>query len=538
MENSSAYVSTTIGRRSTKKTVLLTSTSSHMFRGNNDACVSATVEILTIKTTVLLTSFHLIVFKGNISAYNILSQTLLSFTMASAFITHSYQINFEFVLMIHDHEGMLNMFKALEASGLRKFLGCESVLYEKELGHFFDTALIQGEDVTGVISGKFVSISQTLFAKVFDLPTEGITNFSEVPKDTLYDARSLFSKEGVQIDVHGKKKYMKHEFRLLNDILAKALTVKAGSFDSVTVERFQMMTAIHYGLKVNWSKGIPTITMGDGVPFPSAKILSMKTVHTYIVTNTTIDARAESEEPGMAKTAVEKKTPKEKKKTSSADEILVDIFAEIVASKKRSDAPIITKKRRTGKSKPSFSQVNLDIVQVAPDVEPLQIVDPTHAVAVVPSPEIVKDADVVAVMSTDEADIIIAKVLEETLELEQGTVHSYSSRKDLSIEMISGASIKLIQIRSYTQLEKIDCQNKNHSYCLKLRRRDWYYLWKNSTHWQRRFQRECTDMETIFASLTKRNLPYNGAGLTAYYCQEFKKDLLPYLDSSTVERRL
>ncbi|KZV45415.1 hypothetical protein F511_42323 [Dorcoceras hygrometricum] len=302
---------------------------------------------------------------------------------------------------------------------------------------------------------------------VFDLPTEGITNFSEVPRDTLYDARSFFSKEGVQIDVHGKKKYMKHEFRLLNDILAKAITVKAGSFDSVTVERFQMMTAIHYGLNVNWGKvlfnvlkdmvdrsqrkakgfaaqigvllnGIPTITMGDGVPFPCAKILSMRTVHTYIVTNTTIDVRAESEEPGMAR------TPKAKKKTSSADEMPVDSFADVTASKKRSateaDAPIITKKRRTVKSKPSVSQANLDIVQVATDVEPIQIVDPTHAAATVPSPvlkrksrkrrlvlsrdsddesvgteEIVKEADVSVVMSPIEADI--AKVLEETLEL-------------------------------------------------------------------------------------------------------------------------
>ncbi|KZV44658.1 delphilin-like [Dorcoceras hygrometricum] len=263
--------------------------------------------------------------------------------MASAFITHSYQINFESVLMIHDHEGMLNMFKALESSGLRRFLGCESVLYEKELGHFFDTALIQGEDVTGVISGKFVSISPTLFAKVFDFPTEGITNFSEVPKDTLYDAWSFFSKEGVQIDVHGKKKYMKHEFRLLNDILAKALTVKVGSFDSVTLELFQMMTAIHYGLKVNWSKvlfnvlkdmvdrsqrkakgfaaqigvllkGMPTITMGNGVPFPSAKILSMRTVHTYIATNITIDARTESEEPGMAKTPWKRRHQRRRRK--------------------------------------------------------------------------------------------------------------------------------------------------------------------------------------------------------------------------------
>ncbi|KZV43599.1 hypothetical protein F511_16491 [Dorcoceras hygrometricum] len=169
------------------------------------------------------------------------------------------------------------------------------------LGDFFDTALIQGEDITGVISGKFVTISPTLFSTVFDLPTEGITNFSEVPKDKVYDARSLFSQKGLQIDVHGKKKFMKHEFRLLNDILAKAITVKAGSFDSVTVERFQMMTAVQYGLKVNWGKvlfnvlkdmvdrtqkkakgfaaqigvllkGIPAIPMGDGVPFPSAKV--------------------------------------------------------------------------------------------------------------------------------------------------------------------------------------------------------------------------------------------------------------------------
>ncbi|KZV25487.1 hypothetical protein F511_25731 [Dorcoceras hygrometricum] len=468
-----------------------------MFRGNSDACVSATIEILTIKITVLLTSSYLIVFKGNRSAYvsiadrdsspsheilktdllrcdvlkilarqyyfNLFQYRIACFkhslhsTMASAFITYSYQINFESVLMIHDHEGMLNMFKALEASGLRQFLGCESVLHETELGHFFDTALIQDEDITCKISGKFVSISTTLFATVFDLPSEGITNFSEVPKDKVYDARSLFSQKGVQIDVHGKKKYMKHEFRLLNDILAKAITVKAGSFDSVTVERFQMMTVIQYGLKVNWGKvlfnvlkerfqmmtviqyglkvnwgkvlfnvlkdmvdrsqrkakgfaaqigfllkGIPTVNMGDGVPFPSAKILSMKTVHTYIVTNTTIDARAESEEPAMVK------TPKTKKKTSSNDEMLIDIFADVTASKKRSateaDVPIITKKRRTGKSKPSVSQANLDIVQVAMDVEPIKIVDPTNAAATVPSP-LTADYDDITV------DVIIADPL-------------------------------------------------------------------------------------------------------------------------------
>ncbi|KZV46898.1 dystroglycan-like [Dorcoceras hygrometricum] len=436
MKNSFAYVSITVGRCSIKKTALLASPSRHMLRGNSDACVSTTIALLTITKQHCLRHSISSSPKGT----DLLTHSLHS-QMASAFITYSYQINFESVLMIHDHEGMLNMFKALEASGLRKFLGCESILYEKELGDFFDTALIQGEDITGVISGKFVTISPTLFSTVFDLPTEGITNFSEVPKDKVYDGRSLFSQKCLQIDVHGKKKFMKHEFRLLNDILAKAITFKAGSFDSVTVERFQMMTAIQYGLKVNWGKvlfnvlkdmvdrtqkkakgfaeqigvlfkgipaipmgdgvpfpsakvlsmrtvhtyivtnttidsvtverfqmmtaiqyglkvnwgkvlfnvlkdmvdrtqkkakgfaeqigvlfkGIPAIPMGDGVPFPSAKVLSMRTVHTYIVTNTTIDARTESEEPGMAK------TPKGMKKLSSADEMPVDMFAEFTA---------------------------------------------------------------------------------------------------------------------------------------------------------------------------------------------------------------
>ncbi|KZV27505.1 hypothetical protein F511_22358 [Dorcoceras hygrometricum] len=295
------------------------------------------------------------------------------------------------------------MFKALETSGLRGFLVCESVLYDKELQQFFETALVQGEDITGAVSGKFFSISQAQFANVFALPTEGLVNFSEVPKDKVYDERTFFSKKGEQVEIHGKKKPMKYEFRLLNDILAKDVTVKAGSFDSVTVERFQMMTAIHYGLKVNWGKvlfnvlkdmvdksqrkakgfatqigvllkGMPTITMGDGVSFPSAKILSMKTVNTYIATNTTIDAR---EEQGMISETTVKRTPKSKKKSSSADDTPVKVISEIYESKKRvateDNAPAIPNKRRTVKTKPSFSQASLDIVNVAQDVVPIQL---------------------------------------------------------------------------------------------------------------------------------------------------------------------
>ncbi|KZV24529.1 putative leucine-rich repeat receptor-like protein kinase [Dorcoceras hygrometricum] len=68
MKNSFAYVSTTVGRLSIKKTALFTSSSRNMLRGNSDACVSATVAKPSIKPTALLTSFYLIAFNGNRSA--------------------------------------------------------------------------------------------------------------------------------------------------------------------------------------------------------------------------------------------------------------------------------------------------------------------------------------------------------------------------------------------------------------------------------------------------------------------------------------
>ncbi|KZV56576.1 hypothetical protein F511_04985 [Dorcoceras hygrometricum] len=327
------------------------------------------------------------------------------------------------------------------------FSGCKSVLYDPELEHFFDTALIQGGDITGVISGKYFSISPSRFAGVFELPTEGLSDFSDVPRNLVSDARKIFSKSGVPVVPHGKKKLLKYEYRLLNDILAKSITVKAGSFDDVTTERFQMMTAIHFGLKVNWSKIlVPALTMGEATPFPSSKILSPKTVLTYITTNQTADTRGQSDEGGRTPVAIVNRASKSKNKSESTSDAPVEIVLEVVGSNKRpateGSAPVVPKKRRTMKTKHSPSQANLDIVNIAQDVVPLQIVDPTPATAALKSPtpkrisrkrrlilptgsddesiatqKSVKDTHEVAVKPTDEVDMIIEQVLEETLDL-------------------------------------------------------------------------------------------------------------------------
>ncbi|KZV50487.1 hypothetical protein F511_34851 [Dorcoceras hygrometricum] len=339
--------------------------------------------------------------------------------MASSKFTNAYLLDFESVLNIPYNEGMQNMFKELESSGLHGLLGCKSALYEPELEQFFDTALIQGGDITGAISGKYFSISPFRFAGVFELPTEGLSDFSDVPKNLVYDARKLFSKSGEPVVPHGKKKLLKYEYRLLNDILAKSITVKAGSFDAVTNERFQMMTAIHFGLKVNWSRvlfgvleemvdrtvkkakgyeaqisvllnSVPALTMGEATPFPSSKILSPKTVLTYITTNQTADTRGQSDEGGRTPVAILKRASKSKKKSESTSNETVEIVSEVVGSKKRpaveGSEPVVPKKRRTMKGKASASTANMDMASVAQDAVPLQVIEPTPAVtAALPS---------------------------------------------------------------------------------------------------------------------------------------------------------
>ncbi|KZV31150.1 hypothetical protein F511_28249 [Dorcoceras hygrometricum] len=266
-------------------------------------------------------------------------------------------------------------------------------------------------------------------------------------------------------------------------------TDEVSYFDAVTNEHFMMMTVIHFGLKVNWSKvlfgvlkdmvdktqnkakgyaaqigvllkSIPG-TMGEAVPFPTSKILNIKTINTYIAMNHTIDACGQIENLGWLLSCCEEES-KSKKKSSSADETPVEVISEIAGSKKRpateGNAPVIPKKRRTVKTKPSPSKVTMDIVSVAQDVVPIQIVEPTPATAVVQSlapkrryqkrklilstgsddetldeQESVKETTEItdketAMKHTDEVDVIIGQVLEEislltTDETEPGDQH-------------------------------------------------------------------------------------------------------------------
>ncbi|KZV53099.1 hypothetical protein F511_24518 [Dorcoceras hygrometricum] len=267
--------------------------------------------------------------------------------MAAALINNAIQIYFDFVFGMAD-AGMVQMFKALESSG----------------------------------PGKSIEISEDLFAGTFELPTERLTDMHYVPKDLVFDARSAFSTDGQQLKTSCKKREMKFEFRLLNDILAKTVTVKAGSLDVVTHERFLMMSAIYGGVKVNWGrllfnifkdmvtpaskqarrfavqicillKGAPDLELGESKDFPPLKILTTKTVGTYVSKNKNITVEEVVDEP--VEKVVKKKSVTKKRPAPTADEP-------------------VSKKKRTTVGRDDPAKKNLSMVTMAQDVEPISVV--------------------------------------------------------------------------------------------------------------------------------------------------------------------
>ncbi|KZV37469.1 hypothetical protein F511_14885 [Dorcoceras hygrometricum] len=324
--------------------------------------------------------------------------------MASSLYSNAQHVDFESVLGMDD-PGMVSMFEALVASGLRGFLGCPAIVYEDALVDFFENASVRSGVVISTVGGQLVEISEKLLAETFELPIDGLGDFSEMPKDAIFDARSIVSLSGEPISLSGRKNQMKMPFRLLCDIVAKAISVKAGSFNAITVEKFSLLTAVVCGVKMNWAKFLfgvlkkmvsakskqakgfavqisrllvtfPSMELGESSEFPASKILSKKTVLRFVSIN---DRDGAEEVTGAAKTkAVSKKRP----------------AADIEAA--------VPKKKRTSKKKSISSISSLELVEVAEEAIPIQqVAEPL-------------DVEEPRCSSADAVDLIIQQVLDET----------------------------------------------------------------------------------------------------------------------------
>ncbi|KZV19004.1 hypothetical protein F511_11925 [Dorcoceras hygrometricum] len=259
----------------------------------------------------------------------------------------------------------------------------------------------------------------------------GLTDMNEVPKDLVFDARSAFSADGEQLKTSCKKMEINFEFRLLND--AKTITVKAGSFDVVTHERFLMIAAIHGGVKINWGRllfnllkdmGAPDLELGESKAFPPLKILTAKTVGTYIAKNKSINAEEVLEMP------VEKMVKK-------------------AATKMRPSPAAVepaAKKKRTTVGRAAPTEKNLALVTVVQDVEPISVV-----------PAVITET---AEIETEEMETIEPVVM-ETTEIETDETESKidvpsitNFDEDSSLKVLSNEEGPLVETEKEKEKEK------------------------------------------------------------------------------------
>ncbi|KZV50584.1 hypothetical protein F511_33555 [Dorcoceras hygrometricum] len=166
--------------------------------------------------------------------------------------------------------GMVQMFESLIATGLKNFLGCPAFFSEAALTEFFANGSVRDGLVVSTVNGVHVEFSEKVFAEAFELPIDGLTDVSDVPKNIVFDARSLFSASQNQVSISCLKKELKIEFCLLHDILAKTMFVKAGSFDAVThKQRFFAAKEPHWfdlpydDLIAKWDAERPVVTESD-----------------------------------------------------------------------------------------------------------------------------------------------------------------------------------------------------------------------------------------------------------------------------------
>ncbi|KZV41237.1 dystroglycan-like [Dorcoceras hygrometricum] len=315
--------------------------------------------------------------------------------MASAYYSNTVHIDFASVLDM-ENPGIVSVLNALMASGLEGFLGCPAVIYESELVDFFNNGSVRDGLVLSTVNGVPVEFSEQLFAETFELPVDGLADLSDMPKDKIFDARSLVSLSGEPVSLSGRKGQMKIEYRLLCDIMAKAISVKVGSFNALTVEKFSLLTVVVCGIRMNWAsilfnimkkmvsvgskqakgfavqislllESIPNLELGESTEFPASKILIDKTVHRYISFNDKVGVEEAADAPPM------KKAPRKPAVSTKIPAIATT-------------GEPVPKKKRTSKKKSGSSSSPLEIVVVAQEAVPLQMVEPSTGVPTAEEP--------------------------------------------------------------------------------------------------------------------------------------------------------
>ncbi|KZV47712.1 hypothetical protein F511_19425 [Dorcoceras hygrometricum] len=257
--------------------------------------------------------------------------------MVTSLSANALQVNFDSVLSM-ENVGMVKMFKTMEETGLKGFLGVQCSVYEGEVIEFFANAKVIAGTIVSFVANRKMVITKDVFAVTFQLPTEGMVGFTDLPAKVVSEMKMRFSSTDVAFRPPNKKKEIKFEYRLLHDIVAKALCAKAGSFDVVTSKKFDLMVAISAGLKLSLLlEKVVKANLGESVKLHPLKVLKNKSALTYMKKNIAVEQAGEPSKPSTD--------------TASGDEGLQSLtnrpVKEIVAKKKIVKEKAVENKQQT-----------------------------------------------------------------------------------------------------------------------------------------------------------------------------------------------
>ncbi|KZV35769.1 hypothetical protein F511_33267 [Dorcoceras hygrometricum] len=256
--------------------------------------------------------------------------------MAASFSVNAMQVYFTSVFSM-EHAGMVCMFKSLEDTGLEGFLAASGSVYEAAVVEFFANAKVIAGTIVSFVTNRKLALTKEVFAESFGLPIEGIVGLLDIPKNIVAEMRSRFSGSDVPFRAPSKKKELKMEFRVLHDNCGKGFLCKG--------------RVIRYDL-------------GELVKLHPQKMLTNKSVHTYIKKNLDVKPAVESRkqtedtesgtEGGQPKMSKPVETQEEQKKKKA------------VSKTKKAETKAVEKKKKKQVKKGVTSQTMEAGSKVAP----------------------------------------------------------------------------------------------------------------------------------------------------------------------------
>ncbi|KZV38129.1 uridine-cytidine kinase C-like [Dorcoceras hygrometricum] len=203
--------------------------------------------------------------------------------MASSLISSSHHIDLDSVFGMED-TGMVQMFESLIATGLKNFLGCPAVFSKAALTEFFANGSVSDGLVASTVNGVHVEISEKVFAEAFELPIDGLTDVSDVPKNLVFDARSLLSASQEQLT----------GAVLLFNVLKEMVTPGSRQAKGFAIQICAIL------------KNVPVLVLGESRVFPASRVLTEKNIHRYVPINDKVGGEADTDAPRVKKTHVKK----------------------------------------------------------------------------------------------------------------------------------------------------------------------------------------------------------------------------------------